>query len=778
MHRTAAFLLLAASAALPSFASSPGGKPSLAEKKVHRSAIEAASVPALAAPLTIVFRDGVEFEEARALVHGAGGSLDDVLQTRFRVGRRIAARIPAGALIDIASDERVRQVHGTRKLRVELHNARSALLSGVDVVQAAPYGLTGEGVAVSFMELAPADASHQEFQGRLQVRFTCEELFPAGSDERSLCENADNKYHATHVAGTIAAAGSPRSDVKGMAPKATVHQFNSLMDDFLESKRDVLPGLKSVADNNSWGYVLGWRDTTWHGNDDLLGGYFYENAALDLLARCTLDQDDDCTGPPVTLLIHSAGNTASQRGPAAAPFHHSHGDTDESGYCYTADGSGNDCTSLNSQCRSGNDSKGRPYCENAHPAHAPWRTIGVTASSKNTLAVGATDENRVIASYSSRGPTVDGRVKPELVARGGLGAFNRQVVSTTPGNGYGGSQGTSMATPVVTGISALLTEQWRKLHAGVSPHPSVLKALLIAGASDLGNPGPDYTYGFGFVDAKSSADLIIADNGNGERVKFSTVKNGESIEFPVTATAGQKLRVVLNWADPEVLLLGDELAEETLVNDLDVKLIDPAGSTALPYVLDRNTPEAAATRGVNVVDNTEMLEIDQASGGTYRVVVTGRRIDPATPAQEFALVANAAIGAGAIQCVDIGEPNNSADAAYVIASPNRVERSRACTAGDVDFFRFFVNAAGNVSASVTASDTPLNVALFGASGAVLAEAQVAANTTRTVTAFKGGSGNETFVLRIEPAGTVGPDGTYSVSTSYNVQGGRRRSVRR
>jgi hypothetical protein len=65
-----------------------------------------------------------------------------------------------------------------------------------------------------------------------------------------------------------------------------------------------------------------------------------------------------------------------------------------------------------------------------------------------------------------------------------------------------------MASPVVTGIAALLTEQWRKTFTGANPKAAeTLKALILAGAQDLGNPGPDYTYGFGLVEREEHRSI-------------------------------------------------------------------------------------------------------------------------------------------------------------------------------------------------------------------------------------------------------------------------------
>ena len=170
-----------------------------------------------------------------------------------------------------------------------------------------------------------------------------------------------------------------------------------------------------------------------------------------------------------------------------------------------------------------------------------------------------------------------------------------------------------MSAPVVTGIAGMLTQQYRKTF-GTTPNSALLKTLIIAGADNLGNAGPDYTYGFGLADAKASADLIRDDNGTGLRIRSGSIANGQEIDFPVTLTAAQTFRVVLGWFDPEVLLTPDNpdddpLAAKTLINDLDVRVIDPTGNTILPYVLNGATPAAVATRGVNHTDTTEEVDV-------------------------------------------------------------------------------------------------------------------------------------------------------------------------
>src|SRR5439155_23533847 len=157
-------------------------------------------------------------------------------------------------------------------------------------------------------------------------------------------------------------------------------------------------------------------------------------------------------------------------------------------------------------------------------------------------------------------------------------AMGLNQFSTVPSGGYATMSGTSMSSPVVTGIAALVAQQWKQTF-NARPTAQQIKTLLIAGARDqVGDPGvdlpgPDYTYGFGVVDAQASVDLIRADGSNGSRIRTASVANGQSVEIPLAVTTAGKLRAVLGWADPEVVLppatdTEDPIADKTLVNDL------------------------------------------------------------------------------------------------------------------------------------------------------------------------------------------------------------------
>jgi hypothetical protein len=745
-------------------------EPMTARHKLHPTALRAA---ARGKKVHVVFQQDVSFADARAAVLSAGGALAEPFRLKFEASDRVTATVAPAALEALAADERVLGVIGARNWKVKSDNATSATVSRVDQVHAAPYGLTGAGVTVSLFELAQAQADHVEFPNG---RFTVHALGGTSSD----------KAHATHVAGTIAAAGvNPQA--KGMAPGARIHQFcvpggsNDCEDrgdyGWLDIKEDDLAPLGVVADNNSWGYVLGWGSDGGIPVWNFLGEYF---GAYDLIVTSPIDR---ISNEKNILFVHSAGNEGNVQGFSGDEFAaHRHvfidcevencgtkeeGDTDTSKlYCYSKNASGTDCPT---SCSGG--------CETVkHDPRTPYDTIGVTASAKNVLTVGAliaSGSARDITGFSSRGPARDGRIKPDVVARG------YGTRSSVPTNGYTTMNGTSQASPVVTGIAALLVEQWRKTFNNASPSPAQLKALIIAGAVDLGTPGPDYTYGFGLADAKNSVDTIIADGGSGNRIRSFDFANGsgQNIETTLTVTETQNLRVVLNWADPTIPWAGgDFIAAKALVNDLDLKVIDPAGNTHLPWKLDFVQQTAQATRGVNTVDNTEMLEIPNAAPGVYRIIATGSNV--AQGPQKAVLVSNATLGTAVPPpppCRDaqeIGSSNDTPATATRNIVSGALVMGGLCTATDVDYYTFTATKTGPVLITLTTKDTPVRVTLLGPNGLDVS-VDVPANSTETY----GSSATSVpalFTVRVATNGPNGVDSSYSFTADFGQETGKKR----
>ena len=736
-----------------------------AEDKITGRARHAAAT-ATTAHLQVLFHDDVTFDEAVATLASVGGTLEEPLTVDFAWPKRLDARVPSANLTLLAADDRVFAIYGPMMKPHSLNQA-GATLSHVPPLYAAPYNLDGSGIVLSSFELGEAQTAHPEFTGRATSHF--------GSDKGS-SEDAD---HATHTSGTIMAAGvnpsNPQSvEAKGMSPAAKIELFDARATNLFTQKATLHKDFGIIADNNSWGYQLGWQQDpssgtwVWYDNINYLGGYDDQIAAV-------LDKDSLTNG---TLEVFSAGNDAQNNNLAMNALtgfaQHEHPDdatgnplTDEV-FCYSQNGSGTDCPTP--PCTAGmstkaTDDNGQPlaHCETVkHPTYGPFTTIGITGSSKDVVSVGAVSLSESIATFSSRGPARDGRVKPELVADG-IG-----VLSTVQGSTYGSKSGTSMAAPVVTGIAGLIAQQWQRTFGGQAPTPQQLKTVLIAGADDLGNPGPDYTYGFGLVNAQASADLIVADGGNGARIHNDTITQGQTADLPMTVSATENLRVVLAWADPAVVLPANTLASgATLLNDLDLKVSGPAG-TILPYVLDVNNPQNPATHGVNTVDNVEEVEIPNAAPGSYHVLITGSHIASGT-SQDYVVVANAALGRSAAQCGDPFEPNDTPDTAYGNLASTQLIAAKSCSQTDLDFYKFVVSFSGPVSVTLTATDTPLSLTLSGVGNPQTVAVAPGQTQTLSVTVgsgFKQPISPVTFLVEVQPTAAPGASASYRLTPSY------------
>ena len=245
-------------------------------------------------------------------------------------------------------------------------------------------------------------------------------------------------------------------------------------------------------------------------------------------------------------------------------------------------------------------------------------------SAKNVLTIGATDRTGVVTSFSSRGPVKDGRTKPELMADGFF------TISSVPDDIYGPQQGTSMAAPAVAGGLGLLYEKYRLQNGGANPKNGLMKALICNGATDLGNTGPDYTYGFGGMNLFRSVDMLI-----NNRYYISTINNGGNNPHSITVPANTaQIKVTLYWNDPAAAAF----ASQALVNDLDLELTTPGPSTILPYKLDTIPANVNnnATLAADHINNIEQIVINNPVTGSFTATIKGTSV--ASGPQEYFVV--------------------------------------------------------------------------------------------------------------------------------------------
>ncbi|HTQ28154.1 MAG TPA: S8 family serine peptidase, partial [Puia sp.] len=244
---------------------------------------------------------------------------------------------------------------------------------------------------------------------------------------------------------------------------------------------------------------------------------------------------------------------------------------------------------------------------------------------KNVLSVGNLNNSSYSINLgSSRGPVNDGRLKPEIVAGG------TNIISTLPHNTYGSMSGTSMACPTVTGAISLLYERYRQLHAGVDPSGALIKAIACNSADDLGNPGPDFTYGFGMLNAKTAVETM--DNN---QYFTGNVSNAGTMNYSISGLpAGvQQLKIMLYWPDAAAV----PYANATLVNNLDLTVTAPGGTVHYPLILDPSPAAVnnAAVEGVDNLNNIEQVVINNPPAGNFTISVHGTSIP--TGNQNFAI---------------------------------------------------------------------------------------------------------------------------------------------
>ncbi|GAA4305001.1 S8 family serine peptidase [Nibribacter koreensis] len=222
--------------------------------------------------------------------------------------------------------------------------------------------------------------------------------------------------------------------------------------------------------------------------------------------------------------------------------------------------------------------------------------------SKNTLSVGAIDTSGQVSILSSKGPTYDGRIKPEVVAFG--------------------EAGTSEAAAVVSGIALAVQDAHRKKNGGALPTSDLVKAAIINAADDKGRAHVDYAAGFGNADALGAVQSILEG-----RYAQGGVAQGATRSIKVTVPAGTaNVKVTLVWLDRE----GEPNASKALVNDLDLVLKSASGQEWLPWGVStfahKDSLLAPARRKADHLNNVEQVTVANPAAGEYEVLVNGHQV--------------------------------------------------------------------------------------------------------------------------------------------------------
>ncbi len=433
--------------------------------------------------------------------------------------------------------------------------------------------------------------------------------------------------HATHVAGTMIAKGIS-ANARGMAwgiKSLLAYDF----DNDLPEMAIAAPNL--LVSNHSYGGAAGWYYNSdvnperweWEGiigqPEDYKFGFYDED---------TRKWDQICYNAPYYLPVQAAGNSRTDNGPdVGEPYW---------GYKQGA----NELTLIGNRPSGISDNDG-------------FDILTTTASAKNSLTVGAingviTGVNQPsdiqMSTFSSWGPTDDGRIKPDLVAAG----VSVRSSSNTSTTAYSTSSGTSMAAPNVSGSLILLQEYYAQLNAGNFMQSATLKGVALHTTNEAGtSPGPDYKYGWGLLNIEKAAN-VIKSNGTKAVIKELNLPQSGVFSQSFVSSGLEDVKATICWLDPpgSISPYGTlNSRSPKLVNDLDL-VIQKGNIAYQSWKLDANNPANAATKGNNMVDNIEQVSTNENTEGqtytfkvshkgqlfsgsqNYALIITGIKIEP------------------------------------------------------------------------------------------------------------------------------------------------------
>lgn len=487
------------------------------------------------------------------------------------------------------------------------NNYNAAVSTGADLLRPAPWSLSGTGVTIGLWDGGSARVDHREFAGRVTVM-----------------DGAGFIDHATHVAGTLGALGVSPS-ARGMANGAALDSYDWNFDISEMTARGAAAAGeagKIELSNHSYGFIGGWNylggtpQWEWTGLGTTSTGSENDFGTYNTYAR---EADTLAANAPYYLIFRSAGNDRTDNPANGESVLLSAGSTPVI------------------------------YNSSSHPPgdgtyRGGFANIGFAALAKNVITVGSVTDAvpdpyqssgpRTLAaagvsSFSSWGPTDDGRIKPDLVANGD------SVYSSTSGatDAYAFFSGTSMASPNACGSASLLIELYRRLHPGGAMRSSTLKGLLLHTADDLGQPGPDYKTGWGLMNVKRAADLIqTASDAPAQPVLMENQLSSTVLTrtHRMLWDGVSPLRATLSWTDPAgTATTTSESRTSRLVNNLNLKLISPSGTQYQPYVMPfvgtwtQASMDLPANTGTNNTDNIEQVYVAAPpTAGLWQAVVS------------------------------------------------------------------------------------------------------------------------------------------------------------
>jgi Subtilase family len=504
---------------------------------------------------------------------------------------------------------------------IHSHNAVAADSISTDELRSTGLlrlGLTGVGTTLGMWEISDPLLTHAEFtNGGATVR-----VIDADGTNTAGANPIADRWHATHVAGTLVARGANPLAL-GMSPSATLRAYDTFnqFTDMTGIFSNATTTDDIAVSNHSYGRVAGWWTTythtngltypVWNGDIGVSAVEDYAFGYYDGTAR----QLDQITYIQQTYLpVWSAGNDRLETNAVTQ------------GTFYVAL-NGASYTFVNGPYPAAD---GVPAGFDSVPGYGTAKNV-LTVAAANDIVGGWTSPASVtFAAFSGAGPTDDGRIKPEVTANG-VGVLSSDDPSTSPFNTtqqYFSYNGTSMASPNVAGSINLLAEYHTRLWgSGSVPWASTVKGWVVHNADEAGaTAGPDYRGGYGNMNTMRAASFIRANKEamGSPFIKQAQVNNAGTWTLTVTAVGGQPLKVTVPWTDPAATVHTPAVdnAAQKLINDLDVRVTGPGAVVTMPWILDPANPANAATRGDNSRDNLEQVVVDNpTAGATYTITV-------------------------------------------------------------------------------------------------------------------------------------------------------------
>ena len=445
--------------------------------------------------------------------------------------------------------------------------------------------LEGSNITVGVWDGGPAQDTHPEFANSTNTGSRVTVI-----DNTTVDGDSGFSSHGTHVTGTIAARGANPS-AKGMAPNVLIKSYNWSNDnsEMLQAITD--PTNPIILSNHSYGVPVDPNDGSGPISSWIMGAYTSDAQSIDALIH----------NNPQYLMVASAGNSGSTTYPDGMLAGYDKLTTDK-------------------------NAKNNLVIANANPSLAPF-TYEIS-----TLAIN---------SGSSQGPTDDLRIKPDIAADG------TNLFSSIPTDAYATFSGTSMSAPNTTGTLVLLQEYYKQLNSSFMMASTVKGLVCHTALDDTATIGPDPKFGWGFLDALESANVIAGNSNGSALIDELSLDNGNSYTFTFSATAGDVLRATICWTDLPGVAVNGQLNNSTpkLMNDLDLR-ITKGTETYLPWKLDFSSgTQFTPIKADNIVDNVERVDVEVPETGVYTLTVShkgtllGNEGGPFDPqSQDFSLI--------------------------------------------------------------------------------------------------------------------------------------------